>query len=38
VDGIPQPDWGPDNPGSILISDLAKLLVEGLAQTSPAKK
>ncbi|MGP8244723.1 MAG: serine hydrolase [Bryobacteraceae bacterium] len=38
VDGIPQPDWGPDNPGSILISDLAKLLVEGLAQTSPAEK
>ena len=38
VDGIPQPDWGPDNPGSILISDLAKLLVEGLAQASPAEK
>jgi beta-lactamase class A len=40
VDGIPQPDWGPDNPGSILISDLAKLLVEGLtpAQTVPAVK
>jgi beta-lactamase class A len=40
VDGIPQPDWGPDNPGSILISDLAKLLVEGLApaQAVPAVK
>jgi beta-lactamase class A len=38
VDGIPQPDWGPDNPGSILISDLAKLLVEGLAQAAPAGK
>jgi beta-lactamase class A len=38
VDGIPQPDWGPDNPGSILISDLAKLLVEGLPQTSAAEK
>jgi len=38
VDGIPQPDWGPDNPGSILISDLAKLLVEGLAQASAAEK
>jgi beta-lactamase class A len=38
VDGIPQPDWGPDNPGSLMISDLAKLLVEGLAQASPAEK
>jgi beta-lactamase class A len=37
VDGIPQPDWGPDNPGSLMISDLAKLLVEGLAQSGPAK-
>ena len=32
VDGIPAPDWGPDNPGSVLISDLAKLLVDGLAK------
>ncbi|HUK17016.1 MAG TPA: serine hydrolase [Bryobacteraceae bacterium] len=31
VDGIPQPDWTPDNPGSLLIADLAKMLVEGLA-------
>lgn len=31
VDGIPAPDWGPDNPGSIMISDLAKMLVDGLA-------
>jgi beta-lactamase class A len=31
VDGIPQPDWGPDNPGSLLIADLAKMLVQGLA-------
>jgi beta-lactamase class A len=32
VDGIPEVDYGPDNPGSILISDLAKLLVEGMAK------
>jgi beta-lactamase class A len=31
VDGIAQPDWGPDNPGSLLIADLAKMLVQGLA-------
>ena len=37
VDGIPQPDWGPDNPGSLLIADLARMLVEGLA-TRPAVK
>jgi beta-lactamase class A len=30
VDGMPQPDWSPDNPGSLLIADLAKMLVEGL--------
>ena len=32
VDGIPAVDYGPDNPGSILISDLAVLLVDGLAK------
>ena len=32
VDGIPAIDYGPDNPGSILISDLAVLLVDGLAK------
>lgn len=32
VDGIPTVDYGPDNPGSILISDLSKLLVDGLAK------
>ena len=32
VDGIPTVDYGPDNPGSILISDLATMLVEGLAK------
>jgi beta-lactamase class A len=31
VDGIPQPDWTPDNPGSLMIADLAKILVDGLA-------
>jgi beta-lactamase class A len=31
VEGIPAVDYGPDNPGSLLISDLAKILVEGLA-------
>jgi len=30
VDGIPQPDWGPDNPGSLLIADLARMIVHGL--------
>jgi hypothetical protein len=28
-------DYGPDNPGSILISDLAVLLVDGLAKKQP---
>jgi len=31
VDGIAQPGWGPDNPGSLLIADLARMLVRGLA-------
>jgi beta-lactamase class A len=30
VDGMPKPDWSPDNPGSLLIADLARMLVEGL--------
>jgi beta-lactamase class A len=30
VEGIPKSDYSPDNPGSLLIADLAKLLVEGL--------
>ncbi len=37
VDGIAQPDWGPDNPGSLLIADLARMLVQGLA-ARPAVK
>ena len=36
ADDMPKPDWSPDNPGSLLIADLAKLLVEGL--TAPPSK
>ena len=36
VDDIPQPDWTPDNPGSRLIADLARLLVDGLADAKVA--
>jgi beta-lactamase class A len=32
VEGIPKPDWTPDNPGLLLIADLAKILVDGLAK------
>jgi beta-lactamase class A len=32
VDGIPKPDWSPDNPGLVMIADLAKAVVEGLAR------
>jgi beta-lactamase class A len=32
VDGIPKPDWSPDNPGSLIIADLAPVLVSGLAR------
>jgi beta-lactamase class A len=32
VDGIPKPEWSPDNPGVVMIADLAKLLVDGLAK------
>jgi beta-lactamase class A len=32
VDGIPKPDWSPDNPGLLMIADLAPLLVNGLAK------
>jgi beta-lactamase class A len=31
VDDMAKPDWSPDNPGSLLIADLAKMLVDGLA-------
>jgi beta-lactamase class A len=32
VDGMQTVDWTPDNPGLIIIADLAKLLVEGLGK------
>jgi beta-lactamase class A len=32
VDGIPKPDWSPDNPGVVMIADLSRILVEGLAK------
>jgi hypothetical protein len=32
VDGMPKADWSPDNAGSLLIADLAKMLAEGLAK------
>jgi beta-lactamase class A len=32
VDGMPKPDWSPDNPGLLLIADLAPSLVDGLAK------
>ncbi|SPF51802.1 Beta-lactamase [Candidatus Sulfopaludibacter sp. SbA4] len=31
VDGMPKVDYTPDNTGSVLIADLAKILVDGLA-------
>ena len=32
VDGMPKQDWSPENPGSVVISDLAKVLVDGLGK------
>jgi beta-lactamase class A len=32
VDGIPKPEWSPDNTGVVMIADLAKILVEGMAK------
>jgi beta-lactamase class A len=32
VDGMPKPDWSPDNPGLLLIADLAQSIVDGLAK------
>jgi beta-lactamase class A len=32
VDGMPKVDWSPDNAGSLLIADLAKMLVDGLGK------
>jgi len=35
VDGMPKPDYSPNNAGSLLIADLAKMLVDGLAAAKP---
>jgi beta-lactamase class A len=32
VDGMPKVDYSPDNVGSLLIADLARMLVDGLAR------
>jgi beta-lactamase class A len=32
VDGIAKPDWSPDNPGLLMIADIAPMLVNGLAK------
>ena len=32
VDGMTKPEWSPDNPGCLLIAELAKMLVDGLAK------
>jgi len=32
VDEMARPDWSPDNPGLLLIADLAPMLVDGLAK------
>jgi len=32
VDGMPKVDYAPDNVGSVLIGDLARTLVDGLAR------
>ena len=32
VEGIPEIDYGPDNPGSLMLADLGEALVKGLAK------
>ena len=32
VDGIPEPNWTPDNPGLLMISDLSTILIEELGR------
>jgi beta-lactamase class A/enterochelin esterase-like enzyme len=32
VDGIPKADWTPDNPGLLMIADLSRTIVDGLAR------
>ena len=35
VDGMAKTDYSPDNAGSMLIAELAEMLVQGLAATAP---
>jgi beta-lactamase class A len=37
VDDMPKTDYTPDNVGSLLIADLARILVDGLASDGPAR-
>jgi beta-lactamase class A len=30
VDGMPEPDWSPDNAGEVLISQLSEILLDAL--------
>jgi hypothetical protein len=30
VDGMPEPNWTPDNPGELMISALSELLINQL--------
>ena len=30
VDGMPNPDWSPDNPGELLISSVSEILISSL--------
>jgi len=30
IDGMPEPDWSPDNPGELLISSLSEVLIDSL--------
>jgi beta-lactamase class A len=32
VDNMLKPDWSPDNPGSLMIANLAQMIVDGLAK------
>jgi beta-lactamase class A/enterochelin esterase-like enzyme len=36
VDNMPKPDWTPENPGSNMIADLGKLIVDNLTRPAPA--
>jgi hypothetical protein len=35
VEGIPKVDYTPDNAGSLLIADLARMLVDSLGTATP---